>query len=85
MYNCQVTLDAWGYGSELNSPQTLVDVFHRLPIHLQWKLSDRIDINSVGYTTTFSQMLSFIEEAADRTNSSFGMVLAEPSTKKDKH
>ena len=84
MYNCQITLEAWGYGSELNNSQTLVDVFRRLPIHLQRKLSDRIDINPIGYATTFSQMLSFIEEAANQANSLFGKVLAEPSSKKDR-
>ena len=73
MYNCQITLEAWGYGSELNSSQTLVDVFRRLPIHLQRKLSDRIDINPVGHATTFSQMLSFVEDAAGRAHSMFGV------------
>ena len=45
MFNCHTTLVQWAYDSGLNSSQTLLDVFKRLPIHLQRKFSDRVDVN----------------------------------------
>ena len=78
MANCHITLVQWGYDSELNSSQTLLDVFKRLPVHLQRKFSDKVDVYSIGYAATFSQLLSFVEDAADRANSLFGEALAQP-------
>ena len=63
MPNCHITLVQWGYDSELDSSQTLLDVFKRLPVHLQRKFSDKVDVYSIGYAATFSQLLSFVEEA----------------------
>jgi len=79
MANCRITLVQWGYDSELNSSQTLLDVFKRLPVHLQRKFSVKVDVYSIGYAATFSQLLSFVEDAADRANSLFGQALAQPA------
>ena len=78
MANCHITLVQWGYDSELNSSQTLLDVFKRLPVHLQRKFSDEV-VYSIGYAVTFSQLLSFVEDAADRANSHFGQALSQPA------
>ena len=45
MGNCYITLVQWGYLSELNSSQTLLYVFKRLPTRLQRKFCDEADIN----------------------------------------
>ena len=79
MANCHITLVQWGYDSELHSSQTLLDVFKRSPVHLQRKFSDKVDVYSIGYAATFSQLLSFVEDAADRANSLFGQALAQPT------
>jgi len=54
---CYITIVQWGYLSELNSSQTLLYVFKRLPIRLQRKFCDEADINSIGYAATFSQLV----------------------------
>jgi len=73
MGNCYITLVQWGYLSELNSSQTLLYVFKRLPTRLQRKFCDEADINPIGYAATFSQLLSFVEDAAGRAHSMFGV------------
>ena len=73
MSNCYITLVQWGYLSELNSSQTLLYVFKRLPTRLQRKFCDEADINAIGYAATFSQSLSFVEDAAGRAYSMFGV------------
>jgi len=79
MANCHITLVQWGYDSELNSSLTLLDVFKRLPVHLQRKFSGKVDVYSIGYAATFSPLLSFVEDAADHANSLFGQALAQPA------
>jgi len=79
MANCHITLVQWGYDSELNLSQTLLDVFKRLPVHLMRKCSDKVNVYSIGYAATFSQLLSFVEDAADRAKSLFGQALAQPA------
>jgi len=78
MANYHITLVQWGYDSELNLSQTLLDVFTWLPVHLQRKFRNKVDAYSIGYAATFSQLLSFIEDAADRANLLFGQALAQP-------
>ena len=46
---CYNTRVQWSYDSELNSSQTLLDVFKRLPMHLQRKFSDKVDVALSGY------------------------------------
>jgi len=72
MSNCYITLVQWGYLSELNSSQNLLYVFKRLPTRLQRKFCEA-DRNSIGYAATFSQLLSFVEDAAGRAHSMFGV------------
>ena len=73
MGNCYITLVQWVYLSELNSLQTLLYVFKWLPTHLQKKFCDEADINSIDHAATFSQLLSFVEDAADCAHSLFGV------------
>jgi len=47
--------------------------------HLQRKFSDKVDVYSIGYASTFKQLLSFVEDAADLANSLFGQALAQPA------
>jgi len=44
--NCQTAMEAWNFASELNSSQTLESVFKRLPVPLQRKFVERVDLEA---------------------------------------
>jgi len=79
LHNCAVTMKAWGFESELDSSQTLRSVSKRLPLHLQRKFNDRVNLHSEGSFTTF-ELVAFVKEAAARSGSFFGQILAETET-----
>jgi len=75
MAKCHITLVQWGYESELNelnSSQTLLDVFKRLPVNLQRKFDVKVAVNLIGYAPTFVQLLSYVD-AAERAHLLFGV------------
>ena len=41
--NYQIVIKAWGFGSLLDSPQTLESVFKRLPMHLQKMFCNKVE------------------------------------------
>ena len=84
MTSYQITLKAWGYDAELNASKTLAYLFKRSPLFLQRKFNDRIDVNSIFYSTTFAEMLEFVEDAANRANSLFGQILSASASPKAK-
>jgi len=70
MANCHITSVRRGYDSKFTSSQILLYVFKRLPMNLQRKFCDKVDVTSIGYAATFYQLLSFVEDAANRAHSS---------------
>jgi len=80
--NCQIVMEAWNFASELNSSQTLKNVFKRLPIPLQRKVVERVDLDADGHFAKFNQLVKFVKESAMRTNSFFGQVLADTEANK---
>ena len=82
--NCQIVMEAWNFASELNSSQdfetqlkTLKSVFKRLPVPLQRKFVERVDLDTDEHFAKFNQLVKFVKESAMRTNPFFGQVLAD--------
>ena len=82
LMNCQIIMEAWGFGSFLNSPQTLASVFKRLPIHLQRMFCNKVEITGDGHIASFVELLNFIKHAAQRTNTFFGKIVADLESNK---
>jgi len=80
--NCQIVMEAWNFASELNSSQTLKSVFKRLPVPLQRKFVERVDLDADEHFAKFNQLVKFVKESAMRTNSFFGQVLADTEPNK---
>jgi len=80
--NCQIVMEAWNFTSELNSSQTLKSVFRRLPVPLQRKFVERVDLDADEHFAKFKQLVKFVKELAMRTNSFFGQVLADAEPNK---
>jgi len=75
MAKCHITLVQRGYESELNelnSSQTLLYVFKRLPVNLQTKFDEKVAVKLIGYAPTFVQLLSYVD-AAERAHWLFGV------------
>ena len=74
--NCQIVMKAWGFGSLLDSPQTLKSVFKRLPIYLQKLFCNKLEINSDGHLATFEELTCFVKQAVQRSNTFLGKIMA---------
>ena len=72
MGNCYITLVQWGYFSELNSSQTLLDVFKRMPVNLQRNFGEKVAVNLTGHAATLVQLLFYVD-TADRAHWLFGV------------
>jgi len=81
--NCQIVMEAWNFASELNSSQTLNVVFKRLPVPLQRKFVERVDLDADEHFAKFNQLVKFVKESAMRTNSFVGQVLADAEPNKE--
>jgi len=77
MTNCQIVMKEWGFGSLLDSPQTLESVFKRLPIHLQKMFCNKVEINSDEHLATFEELTGFVKQAVQRSNTFFGKIVAK--------
>ena len=80
--NCQIVMEAWNFTSESNSSQTLKSVFRRLPVPLQRKFVERVDLDADEHFAKFNQLVKYVKESAMRTNSFFGQVLADTEPNK---
>jgi len=60
----------------------LASLFKGLPLFLQRKLNDRVDINTIGYSTTFKEMLEFVEDAVNRANWVLGQIISASDSHK---
>jgi len=74
--NCQIVMKAWGFGLLLDSPQTLVSVFKRLPFHLQKLFCNKVEINTDGHLATFEELTCFVKQAVQCNNTFFGKIVA---------
>jgi len=66
LHNCGVTMKARGFESEIDSSQTLRNMFKRLRLHLQLKFNDRVNLHSEGSFATsceFEALLKLLREA----------------------
>ena len=68
LMNCQIIVGACGFGSILNSPQTLASAFKRLPTHLQRMFCNKVEIKGDGHIASFVELMNFIKHATQRTN-----------------